>query len=93
MATKIFPTSGFADITGQATVIDGGTIEIHDTRIRLHRIEAPESGQFCMAAGHRWRCGQLATLTLADKIGRRRMRYGATCDPLRASSVGQGIAV
>jgi endonuclease YncB( thermonuclease family) len=32
---------------GQASVIDGDTLEIHSTRIRLWGIDAPESSQFC----------------------------------------------
>jgi hypothetical protein len=35
------------DLTGQASVIDGDTIEIHGTRIRLWGIDAPESTQLC----------------------------------------------
>ena len=34
-------------IEGRATVIDGDTIEIHGTRIRLNGIDAPESSQLC----------------------------------------------
>jgi endonuclease YncB( thermonuclease family) len=33
------------DLTGQASVIDGDTTEIHGTRIRLWGIDAPESTQ------------------------------------------------
>jgi len=33
------------DLIGQASVIDGDTIEIHGTRIRLWGIDAPESTQ------------------------------------------------
>lgn len=36
-----------ADIMGQASVIDGDTLEIHGYRIRLHGIDAPESTQLC----------------------------------------------
>jgi endonuclease YncB( thermonuclease family) len=35
------------DLTGQASVIDGDTLEIHGSRIRLWGIDAPEAGQFC----------------------------------------------
>jgi endonuclease YncB( thermonuclease family) len=38
----------FADnLTGQASIIDGDTLEIHGTRIRLWGIDAPESNQLC----------------------------------------------
>ncbi len=58
------------EITGQASVIDGDTIEIHGQRIRLHGIDAPESRQLCEQGGQKYRCGQRASLALADKIGR-----------------------
>jgi endonuclease YncB( thermonuclease family) len=31
------------DLVGQANIIDGDTLEIHGTRIRLWGIDAPES--------------------------------------------------
>jgi endonuclease YncB( thermonuclease family) len=38
----------FADnLSGQASIIDGDTLEIHGTRIRLWGIDAPESSQLC----------------------------------------------
>ncbi|PSL16054.1 thermonuclease family protein [Shimia abyssi] len=57
---------------GRASVIDGDTINIHGKRIRLHGIDAPESGQFCRDARDRnWHCGQKAALALDAEIGRR----------------------
>jgi endonuclease YncB( thermonuclease family) len=35
------------DLIGQASVIDGDTLEIHGMRIRLWGIDAPESSQLC----------------------------------------------
>jgi endonuclease YncB( thermonuclease family) len=59
------------DIMGIASVVDGDSIEIRGERIRLHGIDAPESRQLCTRPnGERWRCGQRASLALADRIGR-----------------------
>ncbi|MFG1402016.1 thermonuclease family protein [Xanthobacter sediminis] len=68
----VCPAIASEPIIGQASVIDGDTIEIHGTRIRLEGIDAPESGQRCIgkASGAEIRCGQRAAFFLADMIGR-----------------------
>ncbi len=43
----LLPALAFADVTGPARVIDGDMIEVAGERIRLHGIDAPESGQSC----------------------------------------------
>jgi len=56
-----------AGISGRASVIDGDTLEIHGTLIRLYGIDAPESSQTCKRpSGDTWRCGQRAAIALAE---------------------------
>ena len=97
------------ELNGVASVIDGDTVEIRGTRIRLHGIDAPESRQLCTRpSGQSWRCGQQAALALSDRIGRRSVicvardtdRYGRTiavCSQdgidLNAWMVAEGWAV
>lgn len=57
-----------ADIEGKATVIDAGTIEIGNQRIRLYGIEAPAADQVCTADGRPWNCGREATWALAFEL-------------------------
>lgn len=52
-------------LVGVASVIDGDTIEIRGEKIRLHGIDAPESGQRCHRSDGEWACGQQAALALA----------------------------
>lgn len=56
-------------VIGIASVIDGDTIVIHGTHIRLNGIDAPESGQFCEASGQRYLCGHRAAFALSDLLG------------------------
>lgn len=53
-------------VEGPARIVDGDTIDIGGTRIRLEGIDAPEAGQDCERAdGTRWRCGDEATRLLS----------------------------
>ncbi|MCD6074936.1 MAG: nuclease (SNase domain protein) [Rhodospirillales bacterium] len=56
------------DITGKATVIDGGTIEIGSHRIQLFGLDAPHGNQMCTDNGEPWNCGQQATWALAYEL-------------------------
>jgi endonuclease YncB( thermonuclease family) len=56
-------------ISGHATVIDGDTIEIHATRIRLWGIDAPESTQLCRDEdSNLYQCGRAAATALAGLL-------------------------
>lgn len=77
-----------AELAGRASVIDGDTIEIQGARIRLHGIDAPESGQWCLdGAAEGYRCGQTAAFALADRISNRNVR----CDLLDRDQYGRHI--
>jgi endonuclease YncB( thermonuclease family) len=71
----------------RASVIDGDTLEIHDMRIRLWGIDAPESSQLCRGDdGLQYRCGAKAANDLDVFIAGRPVsclpisldRYGRT---------------
>lgn len=77
------------EIVGRASVIDGGTIDVHGTRIRLFAIDAIESHQSCTTfTGQRWPCGRKSALALADMIGARPV----TCVPLDRDRYGRIVA-
>jgi endonuclease YncB( thermonuclease family) len=95
-------------LVGQASVIDGDTIEMHGTRIRLDGIDAPESAQPCIVNGQNARCGLLSARALDDRIGNQTVscewdekdRYGrviGTCiaggKNLNAAMVADGWAM
>jgi endonuclease YncB( thermonuclease family) len=76
-------------IVGQASVVDGDTIEIHGTRIRLFGIDAPEGGQTCTVQGKATPCGRRAAFALATKIGRQVVE----CRPKDEDRYGRVVAV
>ncbi len=60
---------GGAPLSGSARIIDGDTLEVGGTRVRLYGIDAPESAQRCLFEGRFWPCGRDATRALAGRIG------------------------
>src|SRR5258708_18348050 len=60
------------DLAGQASVIDGDTLEIHGMRIRLWGIDARETSQLCRGEDSlQYRCGAKAANDLDAFIARR----------------------
>ena len=79
-------------LSGFARVVDGDTLKIRGTQVRLYGIDAPERAQRCRAGGRRWPCGREAARALSRRIGGRtvvceerdRDRYGRSVGVCRA---------
>ena len=57
------------DLKGKPRIVDGDTIEIGGTKIRLHVIDTPESKQTCQKPDSRkYLCGEMATFDLAEIV-------------------------
>lgn len=77
------------DFTGKASVIDGDTLEIQGTRIRLWGIDAPESSQLCRGEdGLHFRCGAKAANDLDAFIAGRPV----SCLPTSLDRYGRTVA-
>lgn len=71
-------------------VIDGDTLEIDGTTIRLHGIDAPEAGQTCRRPnGKTWPCGKQAIEALETLVS----DDNVTCDDRGADGYGRTIGV
>jgi endonuclease YncB( thermonuclease family) len=68
---SVAPIPSAQPLTGIARVIDGDTIEVRGTHIRLNGIDAPESKQTCEANGQSYACGEQATEALIVLLGAR----------------------
>lgn len=76
------------DIVGAARVIDGDTLEVGGTTVRLHGIDAPELAQSCEAAGRSWPCGRWARQELSRLVG----DGPVTCEALGQDRFGRTVA-
>lgn len=87
LLTSAAPADNFV---GQASVIDGDTLEIHGTRIRLWGIDAPESSQLCRGEdSSQYRCGAQAANDLDTFIARRPVN----CVPFSLDPYGRTVAI
>ncbi len=79
-----------ADLIGQARVVDGDTIAIAGTHVRLWGIDAVEHDQTCQAQnGSTWACGAAATAALRSMIGVSQV----SCTPRDLDRYGRTVAV
>lgn len=78
------PQAGF---TARVAVVDGDTLAAGGRRLRLHGIDAPETGQSCTRGGRTYDCGREATEAMARIIGRGVL----TCRVLGTDQFGREI--
>ena len=76
-------------LSGRARVVDGDTIDMGGTRVRLHGVDAPESDQSCVAQGARWPCGRRAARALGQRLGGRTV----VCEERDRDRYGRIVAV
>jgi endonuclease YncB( thermonuclease family) len=60
-------------VSGSADVIDGDSLEIGSTSIRLFGVDAFEGRQTCIRNGRSWPCGEAATAKLTELVAARRL--------------------
>ncbi|MEC9368161.1 MAG: thermonuclease family protein [Pseudomonadota bacterium] len=64
----VLPEREVAGAAGFARVIDGDSIVVQGTEIRLRGIDAPEAGQTCTRGGAQWDCGAQASRHLRQML-------------------------
>jgi endonuclease YncB( thermonuclease family) len=78
-----------ADVTGMPRIVDGDTIQIDVTKIRLSGIDAPETDQLCLdEKGQRWSCG----ITSRDELVRHAGNKPWTCHVTGTDRYGRSLA-
>lgn len=76
-------------ISGTVRVIDGDTLDVGGTRVRLHGIDAPEAGQTCTRPGGAvWECGAWVTGELTALAEGR----WARCEQMDTDRYGRAVA-
>jgi endonuclease YncB( thermonuclease family) len=78
-----------AEISGSLRVIDGDTVDVAGTRVRIHGIDAPERGQPCTTqTGADWGCGDWVTRQVSDRF----QGAFARCAPVDRDRYGRVVA-
>jgi len=67
-AVGLGTSSAAATFSGIARSIDGDSLMVGETEVRLFGIDAPELSQTCHRAGHPWACGSAAAHHLSGLV-------------------------
>jgi endonuclease YncB( thermonuclease family) len=83
------PPTFAAEVTGIPRIVDGDTVEIGQTKIRLSGIDAPETDQICLdAKGEKWACGIVAR----DELIRHSNSQAWECTTTGTDQYGRSLA-
>lgn len=78
-----------AEFAGKVRVVDGDTLDVGKTRVRLHGIDAPERGQPCTTlTGQNWGCGDWVTRQVRDRY----QGAQARCEAIDRDRYGRVVA-
>ncbi len=80
-------TRGAGQVSGIGHVIDGDTLDVGDTRVRLAVVDAPERGQTCDLNGKTMGCGEAARFALQAMAEGRQV----TCEAGPALTYGRVV--
>lgn len=81
--------AGLSPIVGSAEVVDGDTLRIGGTTIRLSGIDAPEANQNCTRDGANWACGTASARQLTALVEGRQV----ACAVRDVDAYGRSVAV
>lgn len=87
LAYLVMATS--AAISGTAHVVDGDTLRVGATRVRLSGVDAPELSQRCGSNGRKVECGA----TAAEWLRRRVEGRPITCEQVDTDRYGRPVAI
>lgn len=69
LTSLLFPASATGQVMfGSARAVDGDTLVLGETYVRLHGIDAVEASQGCQRGGEVWNCGAEAESFLANLV-------------------------
>jgi len=85
----VWPALACSDVQGAVRVIDADTVDVGQTRVRLHAIDAPEQDQVCQTdQGVDFACGAWATAQVVDAFEGQM----AVCDHVDTDRYGRVVA-
>jgi endonuclease YncB( thermonuclease family) len=71
LVVRVWPALTHERVAGIPSVIDGDTLLVGGTRVRLDGIDAPEGRQICKKSHRSWSCGQAARVALERLVAGR----------------------